>query len=557
MANILWINDLSGSINQGVARDLLANKEAEILINVSQAEAGNWRHRNGTSLFLDLVAGAAPVKGLHQYEKPSGSYYLHMAEAGNLRVSNEVGGSWDSQEASVWAAGSTVEMTNFIGKHYMIGSATDETLRYATETGNTTLVNIASGTADAASTGTTLVATTSIFTEKMVGHTVFNTTDSTNAQITAYTSATQVTVDTTIGDTWDTDAIEVGINGTYLATNDAYLLVLDPAQRKGFWSNVASDTFTIERDYFNLSFKPTGCVSFGNGRPFLIFSEDTFTVGDPATLYTDEKDGYGCVSHRSIAAAKGYVIWLSREGFNMMGTNDAYPVDISAIIRNDATGEALINKIATGNYTATAAGIYRDRYFCALKDLSGTLKGETLNDCVVEIDLRQSSWKLHTYTDGGIGSIYASFIDTDGDKGLYAGSNDTKAVYKMEVDNVYTDDNSSDVANAVTSTIKTKFYEFGTSGAQAIMQKLVYKLHFKYRATSAITVSYALDGSDTYTPMPATLAAYTTNSYRWQYMDLGKECKSISLKFETTGDFTIYGFGIEVVEVNEEDLEGE
>jgi hypothetical protein len=67
----------------------------------------------------------------------------------------------------------------------------------------------ATGTADATSTGTTLIATTNMFSNNMVGFDVYNFTDGTTATITAFTSATTVTVDTTIGDTWDGDTIYV------------------------------------------------------------------------------------------------------------------------------------------------------------------------------------------------------------------------------------------------------------------------------------------------------------------------------------------------------------
>src|SRR5689334_12416347 len=67
----------------------------------------------------------------------------------------------------------------------------------------------ATGTVSASSTSTTLVATTSIFTNGMVGFTVQNSTDDETAVITAYTNATTVTLDTTIGDTWDGDTIYV------------------------------------------------------------------------------------------------------------------------------------------------------------------------------------------------------------------------------------------------------------------------------------------------------------------------------------------------------------
>ena len=65
------------------------------------------------------------------------------------------------------------------------------------------------GTGDAASTGTTLVATTSIFTESMIGQNIENNTDSEYTTITGYTSGTTVTVKATIGDDWDGDTLRV------------------------------------------------------------------------------------------------------------------------------------------------------------------------------------------------------------------------------------------------------------------------------------------------------------------------------------------------------------
>lgn len=66
-----------------------------------------------------------------------------------------------------------------------------------------------SGTVSTSSTSTTLVASTSIFNNGMVGDTVYNSTDGDSAIIEAYSSATTVTVDQTIGDTWDGDTIYV------------------------------------------------------------------------------------------------------------------------------------------------------------------------------------------------------------------------------------------------------------------------------------------------------------------------------------------------------------
>lgn len=74
------------------------------------------------------------------------------------------------------------------------------------------------GTVSASSTSTTLVATGNVFNNGMVGDRVYNSTDDESAIITAYTSATTVTLDTEIDDDWDGDTIyilghEFGLGG--------------------------------------------------------------------------------------------------------------------------------------------------------------------------------------------------------------------------------------------------------------------------------------------------------------------------------------------------------
>lgn len=74
--------------------------------------------------------------------------------------------------------------------------------------------NIGTGTVDATSTSTTLVATTSIFSNHMEGLTVENTTDSETRTLKTYSSGTQFTVDTAIDDDWDGDTIYI-LGDTY------------------------------------------------------------------------------------------------------------------------------------------------------------------------------------------------------------------------------------------------------------------------------------------------------------------------------------------------------
>lgn len=65
------------------------------------------------------------------------------------------------------------------------------------------------GTVSASSTGTTLVTSTDLFNANSVGLIVHNTTEDETAEITAYTNATTVTLNTTIGDDWDGDTIRI------------------------------------------------------------------------------------------------------------------------------------------------------------------------------------------------------------------------------------------------------------------------------------------------------------------------------------------------------------
>ncbi len=68
---------------------------------------------------------------------------------------------------------------------------------------------IATGTVNATSTASTLVATTSIFTNSMIGLYVYNSTDDEKIKIEDYTSATTVTLESAISDTWDGDTIYI------------------------------------------------------------------------------------------------------------------------------------------------------------------------------------------------------------------------------------------------------------------------------------------------------------------------------------------------------------
>lgn len=479
-SKILWVNDLSGTVNQMTASHFMSSNQFKLLNNIDQSEIGALAHRLGTERYLNLVSGTGEVKGLHMYEKADGNYYFHMVEAGNLRRADQSGGTWTLQEGSVWASTSDVDMVNFINRHYMIGEGATEYLRYATNSGATSVV---SG----------------------------------------------------------------NITGKYLASNGTYLMVVDPASRRAKWSGVAADTFAAD-DYTNINGIATGIGEFGMGRPFIVFTNEGFLFADPANVYFSEVAGFGCVSHRSIQTIRGHIIYLGREGLYMLSYNDSFPVEISRPIRNEWSKNAIFNKISASNMAVSASGVIDNRYFLALRDLSGTVKGEDLDSVVLEYDIAQETLKSHTFETGGIGSVMGRFVNSSGELALYAGSHDDKAVYKLLVEDTYTDDNSSAEAQDVTAKVITKDYEFYDATKALVVMQNVARIHFKYVADAELTVKYSLDGNQTYTELPVTLEA-TDSGYDFGRADVpfGKECKSISLDISGTDRFAIYGIGFEVV----------
>jgi len=558
----LIINDLSGSINEYVGPGLLKTNQFSLLLNVNQSQLGNLAHRLGTNLFLNLVSGANQVRGLQMFYKDDNTYFLHMVHQGNIYVSNEAGAVWTSQVTqanSGLATTSEVDFTNFIGRHYYVGNnATD--LRYVTETGAATIQAAVTGTVDASSTASTLIATTSIFNVGMVGLTITNITDAATRTITAYTSPTQVTVNSAINDTWDGDSIAIYLKGKYLATNGAYMMLAgnDIYPRRGYWTSLEGSTTNVPfidvgADYAITDKPHTGVASFGNGRDFIIFTRDNYLTVNPRNGATIQVDDFGCVSHRSISVVQGTAVWLSDKGFMALAYNQAYPQDISLPIKNDLTFAAIFNSINRGTLSATASGVIDDRYFCALQNLTGPINGQTINDCVVEYDFGQSVWRVHSYTAGGLAAVFAKFINLNNQHDLYAGSMDNSAVYKLEVPGIYTDANSAGTPVSVSSVIQTKHYDFGFKDMADF--KNITKIMFKYRSTGTITVRYALDGATTYTALPAVLPISPAGvDWTWQYFIFGKECRTISLEIESSGEYIIHHIGFTITSLTVEGI---
>jgi len=542
---IQWINNLSASINQS-SPGLSAPNELEISVNNSQAQLANWSHRNGADLFLDSISASGSVKGLHMYQKDTGVNYLHMVHNGNLYINGVT--TWASQDLNDWDTASTINMTNHINRHYMASSTSGERLKYATETGAVTTVTPWTAIASSSSTASTLITTTDVFTVNMIGFTIYNVTDSTNTTIIGYTSPTTVTTGTAINDTWDSDTLAIYLDPKYLAASGAYMMMDGGTTfpRRAYITEPESDTIKLGSKYFVSNLPITGIESFGNGRNFIIFSRDGYIVADPQSFYNTPVDGYGCISHRSIKIVKNNLIYLGVDTFNALPLNASYPTDIAKKIKNDKTADALFNKIDWSVASTFASGRKGDLYWCAVQNLSATVKGQTINNAIFIIDTSQNSWRVDTYATGELASIMAEFTNSSGVTDLYAGSLSNGTVYKLDTPGLYSDDNRSGTPVAVTGMIRGSFLKMQNRRTAEPLLKKIHKIYLEYTSASPITVKYSINGSSTYTTLAETFPAYSTNLWTTNFFNFGIECFSISLQFECAGDYVIYAYGLDI-----------
>jgi hypothetical protein len=146
------------------------------------------------------------------------------------------------------------------------------------------------GTVASGSTGTTLVATESIFSESMVGQNVYNTTDSELTKISAYTSATTVTVKATIDDSWDGDSIKV-LDRDVILTTEAD----DEISVKYVYVRYkAADKYIKARPRLENDIFQTGQETFSKGSPIYLATtiETADSLLDAVSIYPtfDEPD---------------------------------------------------------------------------------------------------------------------------------------------------------------------------------------------------------------------------------------------------------------------------
>lgn len=340
------------------------------------------------------------------------------------------------------------------------------------------------------------------------------------------------------------------IAGKYLTAGNDRLVVAGDG-RRNYYSNVGTDTFTTASDYIDFDAPTTGITSLGENAPFLGYDQDSMYIFDPNTGSSRPvKGGFGCVSHRTIKVIQGAAIWLNRDGFYMFSGDMAYPRKISTAIENNVTYDAIFNKIDGAEFAIAAAGTYKNKYYCSVGNLSGTVKGETLNDCWIVFDIRQNTFHVRTYTTNGAGLDFTNWMANDGTEYFLCGARDDESVYKVDINNLYTDDTGAGVATAFSALYQSKHFEFTGNGVGPEVGKVLNALHLKLDTAAALTVKYALNGDDTYSAWSTT--GTTAAGKNWHREEIAPfatgagDVKELSVQVSGTGQWALHDIGFDI-----------
>lgn len=534
--NIFWYRGLISGMNQSVNPAIIADNEANYLLNIVTDTVGCWSTRLGTSKIGGTLSGTDEGYGLFAYNTTAGVHTLMAVTDRDLWAYTEGTTTWATIDTDEWPADTRVSGINFLNRLYLGSSDGATALAYTTGGavsdvapviggdklavvkstlavgGNSIKPNIvfytdpfthtfhsATDTAAAGSTAATLVATTSgTFEPDMVGAIAYNTTDGAMAMITAYTSGTQVTLDTTINDTWD------------------------------------GDTFYVLQNNFKLDNACTGIV--GYQEDFVIFDEDKMYVFDPLSNYSRDIGSFGCINHRTIQVLNGYLIWVNRNGVWLWdGTN--MPQDITPKIKDKINGHGLWDLVNPSNFSTICAGIKENdgKYYLSVGTLqthSGAF-GSALTGTVLEFDVKKNAWIVRSYPD----TIYdfTTFINSTGNKDLY-GIHSTKA-WVAKLDTGTTDALEAGTTQAISYEIDTQYYTLGSP----LVEHKVDKYYFKYIASADITVKVSLDRA---TPVALrTLSSSSTITTAWGHPRADQEAVEHGLQFTGSGQVVLEGYG--------------
>lgn len=489
MATVTY-NDFSGGVNQYLSPELLKDEEIVFGSNITLDNIGNVGHRLGDDLIgdSDTSTNIGVSRGGAVFNKSDDSNELLRVNGGDLEGYNTATDDWDEIQTNIYNSASNVEFANHNQKIYMIGSGDTEYLK-------------------------------------------------------SYDGTTVATVSGNIA-------------GKYLAAGSTRLCVGNDQDnnqpQRIYYSETLSETFDTDNDFIDLDDPVSGIVSLGESAPFLGFTKFDMYIFDPDTGESRKISGFGCTSHRSIKVIQGNAIWLSYEGIFRFSGTEAYPVKISDKVENWNTYDAVFNQISGTGFTSAAAGVWRNKYFISLGNLSSTVLGETLNDCWLVYDIHKRAWTIETHTPNGAGAWFDVWVNTNNIQVLVSGSRDNRRVYQIHKPSTYTDDNSTGAGQAVTATMISKLWEFGGKGSKYSGPEDRKNLDYGYMKLSTNTdldIDVALDGASSFSDWSST--GITPAGFNWNRIQLSafqnNDFYAMQYKLSGSGNWLLYEFSADIV----------
>ena len=332
------------------------------------------------------------------------------------------------------------------------------------------------------------------------------------------------------------------ITGKYLTAGNNRLMVAGD-DNKTYYSGVDNETFDTTNQVLKTDNATTGIGTLGDLSPFVAFDNKNMYVFDPNTDTSRTIEDFPCVAHASISVIQGNMFWLNNDGVYYYNTGMAFPVKISTLVENNVTYDALMNQVDKTKYTDAVGESFHNKYYLNLGGLQSgsTVKGQSLDNIWLIYDTRLLSFTIYTYDSGILGVYATTFRNSSGVEELIMASKGDEALFKAEVDSLYTDDDSAGATNAVTGLYRTKYYDLSGKGSMPEALKKLNKIYLKVKATAALTVNQAIDGSTTYNSYKTTGTTTAGSDWHWEKLTPPalSDVSAFGLEITGTGNWTL------------------
>ena len=539
---IIWKQNLSGGLNQSIDNQLVENNESPLLKNIILDQRGNWSNRKGADKLGSTTAGSDQVYGLGSYDETDGSHTFFRICNRDLEKFNGTD-TWSSVDTDEWPASKKVNMVNFLDRLYLGSEDGGTALAYTTGTTITDVTPEIGGHCLAVNKSRLAVGG-----NDMLPNVIFFTQPSTD---TFYDATGTCAADADSGGsntvTTTTEIFEAYHEGAaYLYNTDTDQLFLiteftdgDTVTTNGDTSGWNNDTVYVLIDYFAQEGACTGIVSYQE--KFVSFDEDNMYLWDPNSTWSQKMPGFGCVNERTIKNVSGFLIWVDREAIYLYD-GSSRPIDISKKIKDPVDGYGIFDLINPSNWSQLAAGAFDGKYYLSVGDLQTETgaPASALTNVELVFDAEAATWTLNTRDDEPV--VYATFINSSGDKDLYYGEETNLAVYKMNTGT--TDDDSGGTAAAFIVEARTPHYTFN----DPTVQYRISAFYVKYKSSANVAVTYSSNGGS-YSTLDTLSSSSTTTVEKILPVT---ECHGFthSLKFVCTGTMTIEAIGFEAAAIS-------